>query len=104
MNILSIHARPGGKRTMPAPLGRGGNRVSDMAPPTSLQPGPQPSTVGEYAVMLCCRHSFAVYTEKEGPCWCCRCRCCDDKANVFDCLEEEGSKKGHAPHVNTTAR
>ena len=66
MNILSIHARPGGKRTMPAPLGRGGNRVSDMAPPTSLQPGPQPSTVGEYAVMLCCRHSFAVYTEK-GP-------------------------------------
>ena len=24
--------------------------------------------------------------------------------NDFDCLEEEGSKKGHAPHVSTTTK
>ena len=48
MNILSIHARPGGKRTIRTSLDRGGSGVSDMA----NQPGSHPSPEGEIVVML----------------------------------------------------
>ena len=91
MNILSIHASPGGKRTMRAPLGRVGSRMSDMARPRQRAPRESECGVGGRSDWSTCRwHSVVVFTERGffvvvAAAW---------ATNVLDCLEEREAHLG----------
>lgn len=90
MNILSIHARPGGKRTMRTPLGRGGSsRISNMVRPRPTATGrdrvPRASRALSCGLVVQpARHSVVVLTEKGFVV------AAAEATNVLDSLEEKG--------------